>query len=395
MIYLDNAATSFPKAPGVAQAVYESLERPFGNPGRSGNPASLASARVLFETRRALAKLLGLPGPERLVFTANATEGLNLGLRGMVDFLGSRGARACRVAVSSLEHHAVMRPLRSLERRGRVALHVARFGEDGVPCEGELDRLFAFGPDFVAMTAASNVTGALLPVREIGLLCGERGIRFGVDASQAAGHEDLSPLAEVADFIAFPGHKGLLGPTGTGALWLSAGFTPEPLIEGGTGSESASEQQPEFLPDRYEAGTRNVAGIAGLGAAVRYLSGVGIAEAAARARARTERLALALAGLPGLRVYGHGMPGYRGTAIVSVSLAKRASGPADLADLALALDRAGIATRMGLHCAAAAHRSLGTLETGGTLRLSPGPFTGEGEIDEAVGAISTYMKECK
>lgn len=401
MLYLDNAATSFPKAPGVAEAVRECLESPLGNPGRSSNPASVGASRIVFETREAVMALLGLPGPsDRLVFTKNATEALNLGIAGAAGLLAARvsgpgsGARPVRVATTSLEHNAVMRPLRALERSGAASLRVMRFDGNGSPLPGEIEAALggAEPPDFVVMTAASNVTGAVLPVGELAARCRASGILFGLDASQAAGHIPLAEWAAMCDFMAFPGHKGLLGPAGTGALWLAPGFSPEPLLRGGTGSDSDSEYQPEFLPDRYEAGTVNFPGLAGLGAAAAFLAREGVGNIAARVDALADRLAQGLAGIPGARIHGRdpggALPAAGRTPIVSMDVLG-----ASIADLAHGLDRAGIAVRMGLHCAPAAHRSMGTFDSGGTLRFSPGFATTEAEIDVAVDTVSRLTSE--
>jgi cysteine desulfurase family protein len=376
VIYLDNAATSHPKAPGVPDAVARCLEAGFGSPGRASHPLALGADRILFEVREACAALLGLTGPERLVFTRNATEALNLAIVGSVPPGG-------RVAVTSLEHNAVMRPLRHLEATLGVEVDVIPFDPCGRPDPEGLGWALALGPDLVVMTTASNVTGALTPAEEIADRCGRLGIPFCADASQTAGH---FPLPGPCRFVAFPGHKGLLGPGGTGALHLGPGADPAPLILGGTGSESEREVQPRLLPDRFESGTPNVPGLAGLLEAIRFLEREGVGAVQARVSARCVDLALGLQALPGVTVIGPG-PGEARAPVVSITLGER-----DLGEVALELDRREICARAGLHCAPAAHRSAGTFEGGGTLRFSPGFATTDADIRGTLEAMEEILK---
>jgi cysteine desulfurase family protein len=375
MIYLDNAATSHPKAPGVAAAVARCLEEGAGSPGRGSHPLALAASRLLFEAREACAGLVGAREPERLIFTGNATEALNLVIQGSVPPGGL-------VACSSLEHNAVMRPLRHLEATQGVRLLVIPFDGCGRPEPEALRLALAQGPDLMVLTAASNVTGALTPVDEVAALCARAGIPLCVDASQLAGHR---PLPEGCQALCFSGHKGLLGPGGTGGVYLAPGFNPRPLVLGGTGSASDQEVQPDQLPDRYEAGTPNLPGLAGLLASVRFLSGTGLQVIQSREVERCDELVRGLAALPGVHVQGPG-PGAERAPVVSITVADR-----DLGEVALALDRRGICTRVGLHCAPAAHRSLGTLEAAGTLRFSPGWFTTSLEVRETLAAMEAIL----
>ncbi|MGO8694095.1 MAG: aminotransferase class V-fold PLP-dependent enzyme [Rectinemataceae bacterium] len=376
MIYLDNAATSFPKAPGVPEAVAAQLG---GSAGRSTHGPAREAAQLLFETREELARLLGFGHPERLVFTKNATEALNLVILGAVPAGGS-------VATTALEHNAVMRPLRYLEAERGVRVIVLESDESGVPRPEALEAALKGRPDLVVATAASNVTGLLLPMADMARACRAEDIRFCIDASQLVGHEALDFDGLGADTLCFSGHKGLLGPTGIGALCLRPGFDPEPLLWGGTGSASESEEQPNFLPDRYEAGTPNLAGAAGLRAALRFLAEAGPETLRRRERATVDRLVRGLAALPGLRLLGP-PPGAERAALVSV-----VADSLSPADLALELDRRGIACRGGLHCAPAAHRWAGSLSEGGALRLSPGVFTTELEIDAALEAMEEILR---
>lgn len=378
MIYLDNAATSFPKPPGVGEAMAGCLLEAGGNPGRGAHRLAREASRVVFQAREAVAALLGVPDPARLAFTKNATEALNLAILGRVPAGGT-------VAVGSLEHNAVMRPLRHLQAARGVRIRVLAQDACGRHRSGDLEAILAGRPDLMVLNAASNVTGALAQVGEIAARCRAAGVPLCLDASQWAGHLPLSVQDLGVPLLCCPGHKGLLGPGGTGCFYAEPGFEPEPLVRGGTGSQSESEDQPEFLPDRFEAGTANLPGLAGLLAAARWLTGAGV-EAVRRREARlAEQLVRGLAALPGVTVLGPG-PGAERAPVVSITVAGR-----DLGELALDLDRRDIAVRVGLHCAPAAHRSLGTLEGGGTLRLSPGCFTTPAEIDAALAVLEALL----
>jgi cysteine desulfurase family protein len=378
MIYLDNAATSFPKAPGVVEAVVHCLTEAGGNPDRASHRMAREGSRIVHQARAACAALFGVPDPRRLVFTKNVTEALNLVILGRVPPGGC-------VLVSSLEHNAVMRPLRRLEAAHGVRLLVVPFDACGRPDPDALRAALGQGPDLMVLTAAGNVTGCLPELGEIAALCRRAGVPLCLDAAQAAGHLPL-PAAELEiPLLCFTGHKGLLGPTGTGGLVVAEGFEPEPLIRGGTGSASESEVQPEFLPDRYEAGTANLAGLGGLLASVQWLAGTGIERIRRREAELTDRLLRGLLALPGVSAPGPG-PGAERAPVVSITVAGR-----DLGELALELDRRDIAQRVGLHCAPAAHRSLGTFDGGGTLRFSPGYFNTEAELDEVLAIMETLL----
>ncbi len=375
MIYLDHAATSHPKAPGVTEAVSRCLQEGGSSPGRASHRLAQEASRLLFEARESCASLLGARDTERLIFTASATEALNLAILGSIPAGGA-------VALTSLEHNAVMRPLRFLESTRGVRLLVIPFDASGRPNPGALHEALAQRPDLMVMTAASNVTGGVTPVDEVAALCRRKRIPLCVDASQLAGHR---PFPEACDFLCFSGHKGLLGPAGTGAVLLGPGVEPTPLIFGGTGSASDQERQPETLPDRYEAGTPNLPGIAGLGAAVRFIAATGIGTTQAREMALCDELLRGLRALPGVVSYGP-EPGQERVPVISIAVEGR-----DLGEIALALDRRDICTRVGLHCAPAAHRSLGTLDSGGTLRFSPGFFTTSHEIQATLAALEEIL----
>ncbi len=378
MIYLDNAATSFPKAPGVAQAMARCVAEVGGNPGRSGHRMAREGSRIQFQARAACADLLGIREPARLAFTLNATEALNQALLGRLPAGG-------RVALGSLEHNAVMRPLRHLEATRGVRLDVVPFDACARPDPEALRAALGRRPDLMVLNAASNVTGGLAPVGEIAALCRAAGVPLCLDASQWVGHLPLSAADLDLPLLCFSGHKGLLGPAGTGGFYAQAGWEPEPLVRGGTGSASDREEQPDLLPDRYESGTVNLPGLAGLLAALQWLEAAGVEQVRRREAALADHLVRGLGALPGVRVVGPG-PGAERAPVVSITVPGR-----DLGELALELDRRDIAVRVGLHCAPAAHRSLGTLAAGGTLRFAPGCFTTEADLDTALAALEALL----
>jgi cysteine desulfurase / selenocysteine lyase len=374
VIYLDNAATSFPKPPAVAEAMAEFLAHRAGNPGRSGHALAVTAQRVVSDARRLLASLLGAPDPSRIVFAQNATDAINLALWGLL-------RPGDRVVSTELEHNAVARPLAALADRGIEVVRVG-CGPDGSLDLRDLERALKDTPTrLVEMIHASNVSGTILPAAEAARLAHQHGALFLLDAAQTAGSLPIDVARMGVDLLAFPGHKGLLGPTGTGGLYVAPGVKLVPLRQGGTGVRSEEERQPEELPEGLEAGTLNTVGIAGLAAALRYLGTRGVDEIRAREVALTERLLSALRETRTVRVHG---PGDARRQVGTVSLSVEGWEPVDLA---AALDGSfGIAVRAGLHCAPLAHRTLGTYPSG-TVRISVGPFTTEEHVDQAVAAL--------
>jgi cysteine desulfurase family protein len=377
-VYLDNAATSWPKPPAVLDAIRDFLEHAGGNVGRSGHHRSIASSRAVSLARERLAELLGIESPDELVFTKNATEGLNVAIYGLAEGVA-------QIVTTSLEHNSVMRPLRDLEQCRGCSIEVVQ--ANGNTGEIDLDewkaRLRAASPTLAVATHASNVTGTLLPVEALAAAAREAGVPLVVDASQSAGHIPLSLPALGAAAVAMPGHKGLLGPSGTGLLYLAPGIEPEPLMRGGTGSQSELEVQPDFLPDRYESGTLNAMGIVGLGAAAEYLREVGIEKVQARLTELGQRFRDGLAGVEGVTLHAPADPAD------SVGIASLNVEGVPCATVARLLDDEwGVMTRAGLHCSPAAHHSLGTAPEG-TLRFSWGNDTSDRDIDVAVEAVRT------
>ena len=365
MIYLDNGATSFHKPPQVYRSVLRAL-RQCANPGRGGYPAAMRAGDEVLRCREAAGRLFECQ-PEQVVFTSNCTHGLNMAIRTLVK-------PGSRVVISGFEHNAVTRPLFGLDARVQVA---GRRLFDWENTLEEWDQALKNGVDAAVFTHVSNVFGYILPVAEMAKLCRERGVPFVVDAAQSAGSLPVSLQKLGADFIAMPGHKGLLGPQGTGILLC--GSLPQPLLRGGTGSMSKMQEMPEELPDRGEAGTLNVPGIAGLGAGLRYLEAVGIGNVFARERHQAVCCAKELAAL-GVRVFTGEHQG--GT----VSVLPRM----DCETAAERLAKFGIALRAGLHCAPLAHESAGTLDTG-TLRISFGHDASDEQRRSLVQAISKLI----
>ena len=356
MIYLDDGATSFYKPPVVERAVIHAM-RTCANPGRGGHPAAEAASRTVFDCRSTAARMFDCE-PEQVVFTKNCTEALNMAIRTLVQ-------PGDPVVISGFEHNAVTRPLYELGAKISVAGRKLFDPEDTLHA---FEKAIKNGVSAAIFTHCSNVFGYVLPIRGIAELCRKYKVPFIIDAAQSAGKLPISFREFGPDFIAMPGHKGLLGPQGTGILLC--GRLPKPLLSGGTGSNSALQTMPDFLPDRGEAGTLNVPGIAGLMAGMRYLEQMGIERLAMREKEAAMEIADVLRG-KGIKVFtGKEQLGV-------VSFVSRC----DCEDAALLLAEHGIAVRAGLHCAPLAHESGGTLETG-TVRLSFGINIGPQKIKE-------------
>lgn len=375
MIYFDSAATTFQKPAGVAAAMWDALAT-MSSPGRGGHPAAMRAADTAFQCRSELAELFHLENPEQVVFTMNATHALNIAIKSLVPPGG-------KAVVSGYEHNAVTRPLEAL--RADTAVAACPLFQPERAAEA-FDPLIKPGVDAVVCNHVSNVFGFIQPIEEIAALCRNRGIPFIVDASQSAGVLPLDMKALGAAFIAMPGHKGLYGPQGTGVLLCGEGVKTRPLLEGGTGSLSIQQQMPDFLPDRLEAGTHNMPGIAGLLAGIRYVRQRGLEKILDRERRLTETVAEGLRQIPNLQVYAE--PGMRNQAgVLSVTVENR-----DAEELGAALAERNIAVRAGVHCAPLAHRSAGTLETG-TVRISVSDFNTLEEAGRLVFAIQQILAQ--
>ena len=383
IVYMDNAATSWPKAPGVAEAIVDSLQQGLANPGRGSHRLALAASRAVLSARQELAALFHLSDPLTVLFTANVTEAINLVLWGWL-------RPGDRVVTTSMEHNAVMRPLRALERERGVRVHQVQADKAGRLSLNALAQALSSGASLMVVNHASNVVGTIAPLAEVAHLCRDRGIPILVDAAQTAGVLPIDMPAMEIDMLAFTGHKGLLGPTGTGGLCLGPRVDIErlrPLVYGGTGSRSEEEVQPDFLPDRYESGTLNTIGIAGLAAAVRFLRQETVERVHAHERHLTAALLQSLQGIPGVRLYGTLEPEAQ-VGVVSFTVKGM-----DGAEVAFRLDdEYGIISRVGLHCAPGAHRTIGTLPQG-TVRLGLGYFTTMAEVEAVAGAVAILAAE--
>lgn len=373
IIYLDNAATSYPKPECVYRAVDDFNRQMGGNPGRGASRKTMTSNSILLDTREALASLFNIPDSTRIAFCLNITEALNTGLKGILK-------PGDHVITTSMEHNATARPLLSLTRKG-IEWSMAKCSSDGSLDPDDIRRLIQPNTRMICVLHASNVTGTIMPVREIGAIAEEHNLLFMVDSAQTAGVLPLDVAECHIDLLAFTGHKCLLGPQGTGGLYVGPGVEIEPLKEGGTGSLSEELTQPGFMPDHLEAGTPNTPGIAGLGAGVGFILSTGRENIRNHEKRLTEALIQGLREIDGVHIYGP-LDVERRTAIVSFNIEGM-----DCGEVSMRLDHEyGIITRSGLHCAPLAHRTLGTLQQG-TCRLSPGYFSTDMEIEKVLRAV--------
>lgn len=383
-LYLDNAATSWPKPPGVAQAMSYFLDEVGANPGRSGHRMSIEAARIVYAAREAVAALFGAPDPLRVIFGLNITDGLNLALHGLLK-------PGDHVITSSMEHNAVMRPLNDLQQRGVVYTRVA-CQADGTLYPALVEQAIRPNTRLIVLNQASNVCGTLLPVREVGRIARQKGLLYLVDTAQSAGVIPVDLEKDSIDLLAFTGHKSLYGPMGTGGLVIGPRVDPSELFtlrQGGTGSRSEREVQPDFCPDRFESGTPNAVGLAGLLAALKWLQAQGVAQIQTHKEALCAALLEGLVNIPGVIVYGP-RDASRQTATVGFNIQG-----VEPSEVGLRLDEEhNILCRVGLHCAPAAHQTLGTFP-GGCVRFSLGTFNTLADVRQAVAAVRELAGEAK
>lgn len=372
MIYLDNSATTIKKPPGVMEAVVSFS----GNPGRGGHELSLNGAKKVYACRENLCQLFSAPSPEQVIFVKNGTEALNLAILGVLE-------QSDHVVFTSMEHNSVVRPI----VENGFSYTIATADPDGFVDKARVEEALQENTKLLVITHASNVCGSIQPIYELAKLAHQKGIKVLIDAAQSAGVIPLHMEEGVFDFVAFSGHKGLMGPLGTGALILGNDVSLKPLTFGGTGSNSEEMRQPYFLPDRYESGTLNGCGIAGLAVSTDYLLQVGVEAVEAKKTELVQCLIDGLLNIPQIILYGSTDARKRADA-VSFNVKNR-----DCNLFASYLEeRYGLYGRSGLHCAPLAHKTIGSFEQGGALRLSPSFYSTREEIDRALSVISKTVK---
>ncbi len=375
-MYLDNAATSFPKPETVYESVLYAMRDVGASPGRGGYLRSLEAGRILFQAREAVARLFSISDSSRVIFTHNATGALNLALQGTM-------VAGDHVITTSMEHNSMLRPLYALRNKG-VELSIINADSNGVVSVEDIRRALQVNTRMIAVSHVSNVCGAIQPIKQLAELCREAGVLFLVDAAQSAGCLSIDVENLGIDLLAVPGHKGLLGPPGTGLLYVAPQVRLKPIIQGGTGSHSSAEEQPLVMPDGFEAGTHNIPGIAGLKAGIEFILERGHLAVYQHEQTLLNLAEETLRKIPGVTIYGPKDPVER-CSVLSFT----ASG-VDSALLAAELDQGfDISVRAGLHCAPLAHRTLGTLP-GGTTRLSPGWFS----TSEDIALFSKAVVQC-
>ena len=377
-IYFDNAATSSPKPPEVLERVSAALMEFNANPGRSGHSVALSAAREVLSTRERLASLMNAGEETNIAFAFNCTDALNLAIKGALRY-------GDHVITTQLEHNSVLRPINALAARGRISLSIVSPRADGFVDPEDIRASIRKNTRLIAVTHASNVTGAIQPVAAIGELARREGILYLIDGAQAIGATPVNVRALSCDLYAFPGHKSLLGPMGTGGLYIRPGVVLRTLREGGTGTDSESMLQPDERPERYESGTLNLPGIAGLGAGCAFVA-KRVSAIMSHERELTGALYEGLSAIRGAEIYSPREEAAR-AGIVSFNLPGMTS-----SDVADRLGRMGIAVRGGLHCAPGAHRFLGTLRRG-AVRASVGYANTFEEVDAFLNAVNAIVRE--
>jgi cysteine desulfurase family protein len=382
VIYLDNAATSFPKPSRVYDEVLRCMSGYCANPGRGGHFMSIASGKAVMETREIICSFFQIKNPMQLCFTKNATEALNIAIKGCL----KKGGHAI---TTSMEHNSVIRPLKELERNPGVELTIVKGNEKGEVNTADFNYNIKSNTKMIICTLSSNVNGVILPVKEIGKIAREKSVMFLVDASQGAGTIDIDVEKMNIDMLAFPGHKGLLGPQGTGGLYVGEGLEPEPLMQGGTGSNSENIYQPEFMPDFLESGTLNTPGIVGLGYGIEFINGFGLENIRQYKHELIKKFHSGIAELEQIKEYNL-TDIDKNSGIIALNFEEM-----DCAEVSYILDKEyGIATRSGLHCAPLAHETLGTLKLG-VVRFSVGCFNTFEEINKTVDALKNIERKIK
>lgn len=374
-IYFDNAATSWPKPESVIAAMNYFNSNIGSNPGRSGHIKSIESGRILFDTRELLADFFSVKDPLRIAFTPNITHSLNVALRGLLK-------PGDHVITTSMEHNSVMRPLRDLGNQG-VEVTVVQVNPDGTLIPESIEKALKKNTRMIVMIHASNVTGDIMPVAEVGNIASSNGIIFCLDAAQSAGVINIDVSKLNIDILCFTGHKSLFGPMGTGGIYIKKGLEKEikPLLCGGTGSRSEFEEQPDFMPDKFESGTLNVIGIAGLAAGISFINNTGIDAIRKREDQLTGMFMDGIKNIEGLKIYGNQLNRNR-TSAVAFNFERINSSEASL----FFEEYYGILSRSGLHCAPSAHKTVGSFP-GGANRFSFSYFNTEQQIETGINAV--------
>lgn len=373
MIYLDNAATSWPKPPQVIQAMTDFMKRGCANPGRSAHDMARQADDAVFHTRELLAKLFHITDPMRIAFMPNATYGLNMAIQGVL----SKGAH---VVTTMMEHNSVLRPLKTLEKEGIIHLELIKPDRFGRITLQSIKKAVSRTTDLFCMTLSSNVTGAVMPFAEAGKHCRSNDVLYLVDAAQGAGVIPIDAEGMSIDLLVFSGHKGLLGPQGTGGLYVRENIPIKPIIQGGTGSFSDQMTQPSVFPDILESGTLNVPGIVGLGKGVSFILEAGINNIYTKKQQLLKKLFSEIEKEERITIYSPSPEQNSGILALSVE-------DMDSSEVGYLLNKSfGICARNGLHCAPYAHQALGTRDKG-LVRLSPGYFNSENEIDLTAKAL--------
>lgn len=378
MIYLDNAATTFPKPEAVYDAVMDCMKNYCANPGRSGHKLAMKSAREIYDARENIAKLFNIDNPMNIVFTNNATDSLNLAIKGIVN-------SGDHIITTSMEHNSVIRPIKALEKLG-IENTIVQCDKDGFLDVKDLEKAIKPNTKLIVTTHASNVCGTLIDIKTVSEIAKLHNILYLVDASQTAGVYNIDLKEVYADMLAAPGHKGLLGPQGPGILYIREGLNINILKEGGTGSKSEDLFQPDLFPDKYESGTHNTPGIAGLNEGVKFILKEGINKIKEHEEELCRYMLERLNEVPNIKIYGTKDANKRAS-VIAVNIGNMDSG-----EITFLLDNEyDIATRSGIHCAPLAHKTLGTFEQG-AVRFSMGYFNTKEEIDKAIEALKEISK---
>ncbi|CAG7643339.1 putative cysteine desulfurase [Paenibacillus solanacearum] len=379
IVYLDHAASSWPKPPKVMEAMVQCMEQYAANPGRGSHEMAVKASRVLFEGRKSLANLFRVKNPNDISYTLNTTMSLNIAIKGFVQ-------EGDHIICTAIEHNSVRRPLEYLKKTKGIKISYVKTNAKGELSVDDIANEFTANTRLVVCTHGSNLLGSLLPIAEIGQLCKDKGVRFLVDAAQTAGTIPIDVGLMGIDMLAFPGHKALLGPQGTGGLYIAPDLELEPLLHGGTGGQSEAIDQPTVRPDRYEAGTQNTVGIAGLNEGVKFVLQEGTDAIHQKEWNATQRLMEGLMGIHGVSILGPDL-GQNKTGIVSFTIAQ-----ADSSEVAFILDQSfQIAVRAGYHCSPLAHEMAGTMERG-AVRASVGYFNTNSDMDRLIQAVREIAK---